>query len=149
MGSGYISADHNHPREVLKVFPVETGCFFLVARIINIQDKYMASAREFMGKVLQKYPEKVDFIILFGSTARGEAREESDIDILVVGDVTLEELVDISFPMLLEYRKYISPKDMKKPYFEELNKEGYSFIRNVMDEGLVLYERMAEASGEI
>ncbi|MBU4548341.1 MAG: hypothetical protein KKH76_06075 [Euryarchaeota archaeon] len=29
----------------------------------------------------------------------------------------------------------------KKPYFEELNKEGYSFIRNVMDEGLVLYER--------
>jgi hypothetical protein len=116
---------------------------------MNLQDNSMAIAREFTGKVLQKYPEKVDVIILFGSTARGEAREESDIDILVVGDVTLEELVDISFPMLLEYRKYISPKDMKKPYFEELNKEGYSFIRNVMDEGLVLYERMAEASGEI
>jgi uncharacterized protein len=115
---------------------------------MNIQDKYMAIARKFTGRVLQKYPDKVDVIILFGSTARGEAREESDIDILVVGDVTLDELVDISFPMLLEYKKYISPKDMKKPYFEELNKEGYSFIRNVMDEGLVLYERVAEASGE-
>ena len=108
----------------------------------------MAIARQFTGRVLQKYPDKVDVIILFGSTATGEAREESDIDILVVGDVTLEELVDISFSLLLEYRKYISPKDMKKPYFEELNKEGYSFIRNVMDEGSVLYERVAEASGE-
>lgn len=58
----------------------------------------MAIAREFTGKVLQKYPDKVDAII-FGSTARGEAREESDIGILVVGDVNLEELVDISFPI--------------------------------------------------
>lgn len=59
----------------------------------------MAIAREFTGKVLQKYRDKVDVIILFGSTARGEAREESDIDILVVGDVNLVELVDISFPI--------------------------------------------------
>ena len=109
----------------------------------------MIIAREFTGIVLQKYPDKVDVIILFGSTAIGEASEGSDIDVLVVGDVTLDELVDISFPMLLEYRKYISPKDMKKPYFEELNKEGYSFIKNVINEGLVLYEREAEASGEI
>lgn len=50
---------------------------------MNLQDKYIAIAREFTGKVLQKYPEKVDFIILFGSTARGETREESDIDIRV------------------------------------------------------------------
>lgn len=56
---------------------------------MNLRDKYIAIAREFMGKVLQKYPNKVDVIILFGSTARGEAREESDIDILVVGDVTV------------------------------------------------------------
>jgi len=28
-----------------------------------------------------------------------------------------------------------------KDQHKELNKEGYSFIRNVMNEGLVLYER--------
>lgn len=56
---------------------------------MNLRDKYIAIAREFTGKVLQKYPNKVDVIILFRSTARGEAREESDIDILVVGDVTV------------------------------------------------------------
>jgi len=56
---------------------------------MNLRDKYIDIAREFTGKVLQKYPNKVDVIILFGSTARGEAREESDIDILVVGDVTV------------------------------------------------------------
>ena len=114
---------------------------------MNIHDKYYAIAREFAKKVLEKYGERVDTIILFGSTARGEAREESDIDILVVGEVSLRELVDISYPMLLEYRKYISPKNMKKPYFSQLNREGYSFIQNVQNEGLILYERMAEASG--
>lgn len=115
---------------------------------MDIQDKYRFLAREFAQKILERYGERVDTIILFGSTARKEAKEESDIDILVVGEVTLRELVDVSFPMLLEYGKYISPKDMKKSYFKELNKEGYSFIRNIMDEGLVLYERMGEASGK-
>lgn len=115
---------------------------------MNIQDKYHVIAQEFANKVLEKYGEQVDAIILFGSTARGEARKESDIDILVIGEINLRELIDISYPMFLEYGEYISPKDMKKPYFNELKREGYSFIQNVMNEGLVLYERMAEASGE-
>lgn len=75
---------------------------------MNIQDKYRAIAQEFAEKVLEKYGDKVDTIILFGSTARGEARDESDIDILVVGDVTLDELVDVSIPLLLQHGKYIS-----------------------------------------
>jgi len=70
------------------------------------------------------------------------------MDILVIGDVSLEELVDISFPILLEYGELISAKDMKKERLEYLAKEGYSFVRNVMREGVVLYERMGEAFGE-
>lgn len=86
-------------------------------------------AGEFSEKILEKYAERVHAIILFGSVARGEAKRESDIDILIVGEVTLKELIDISYPMLLKYKIYISPKDMGKPYFDELNKKGYSFIR--------------------
>jgi predicted nucleotidyltransferase len=103
---------------------------------------------EFVRRAVGKYKDRIDEIILFGSVARGEAGEESDIDILVIGDASLEELVDISFPILLEEGEIISAKNMDKGHFDFLVREGYSFIRNVLEEGVVLYERMGEAFGE-
>ena len=115
---------------------------------MKIQEKYKRPVEEFVRRALEKYRDRIENIILFGSVARREAREDSDIDILVVGDVSLEELVDLTFPILLEYGELISAKDMKKDYFEFLIREEYSLIRNVLKEGVVLYERMGEAFGE-
>ena len=112
------------------------------------QKKYRGAVEEFVRRVLERYRDKIDSIILFGSVARGEAKEDSDIDILVVGDVSLEELVEVSFPILLEYGELISAKNMEKDRFDFSAKEGYSFVRNVLREGVVLYERMGEALGE-
>jgi hypothetical protein len=110
-----------------------------------IQKRYQKPLSEFVKETLEKYEEKIDSMILFGSVARGDAKEDSDIDILVVGDVGVEELVDISFSILLKYGKLISVKDMKKDHFNFLVHEEYSFIKNVLGEGVVLYERMGEA----
>ena len=115
---------------------------------MQIQKKYRGAVEEFVRRVLERYRDKIDSIILFGSVARGEAKADSDIDILVVGDVSLEELVEVSFPILLEYGELISAKNMKKDRFDFSAKEGYSFIRNVLREGVVLYERMGKAFGE-
>ena len=115
---------------------------------MKLPEKYHKVVTEFVKKAVDKYSDRIHSIILFGSVARGEAKEDSDVDILVVGDVSLEELVDISFPILLKYGELISAKNMKKEYLEYLTKEGYSFVRNVMREGVVLYERMGEAFGE-
>ena len=115
---------------------------------MQIKKKYRGAVEEFVRRVLERYRDKIDSIILFGSVARGEAKEDSDIDILVVGDVSLEELVEVSFPILLEYGELISAKNMKKDRFDFSAKEGYSFIRNVLREGVVLYERMGKAFGE-
>ncbi len=115
---------------------------------MKIQKRYQEPVREFVKVALEKYGDKIEGIILFGSVARGKAKEDSDIDVLVVGDVSLEELVDISFPILLEYGELISAKDMEKDHFEFLAREEYSFVRNVLRDGVVLYERMGEAFGE-
>ena len=112
------------------------------------QKKYREAVEEFVRRVLERYRDKIDSIILFGSVARGEAKEDSDIDILVVGDVSLEELVEVSFPILLEYGEFISAKNMEKDRFDFSAKEGHSFVRNVLREGVVLYERMGETFGE-
>jgi predicted nucleotidyltransferase len=42
------------------------------------------AVRTFREKVLEKYGENIVAVILFGSAARGELDEESDIDVLVV-----------------------------------------------------------------
>lgn len=63
---------------------------------IELQNKYLEPVLEFVNVALEKYGEKIKRIILFGSVARGEAKENSDVDILVVGDVSLEELYELT-----------------------------------------------------
>lgn len=82
-------------------------------------------------------------IILFGSLARGNYNEESDIDILVIQDSVQDRLAVIS-----EYYKQIDydiPTD-----FVITTPKGYSngnsdatnvFAKNIQQEGIVLYER--------
>lgn len=113
---------------------------------MNIQDEYKHIAQEFANRVLENYGPKVDTIILFGSTARGEAKEDSDIDILVVGEVSLDELLDVSIPLLLQHGKFIAAQDMQKSRFKRLVKQGYSFINNVLNDGVVLFERTRKTS---
>ena len=115
---------------------------------MEISERRRKAVEEFVRRALDRYGDRIESIILFGSVARGEAKEDSDIDILVVGDVSLEELVEVSFPILLEYGELISAKNMGKDRFDFSAKEGYSFVRNVLREGVVLYERMGKAFGE-
>ena len=51
---------------------------------MQIQKKYRGAVEEFVRRVLERYRDKIDSIILFGSVARGEAKEDSDIDVLIV-----------------------------------------------------------------
>jgi len=115
---------------------------------MNIQERYRRPIEEFMSRALERYRDAIETIILFGSVARGEGNEDSDVDILVVGDVSLDELVNISFPILLEDRKLISAKNMNRVHFDFLVREGYSFARNILREGIIIYERIGEAFGE-
>jgi len=91
---------------------------------------------------LKKFGNKIDFVVLFGSYARGEGKEESDIDVLIIGDVKLDDVIDVVYPIFLKYRVYISPIVMDKKHFEMLRAEGSKFIENVLGEGVVLYGRV-------
>ncbi|MEE8400777.1 MAG: formate--tetrahydrofolate ligase, partial [Candidatus Hydrothermarchaeaceae archaeon] len=80
--------------------------------------------------------EKIARIIVFGSYVRGDFTEESDIDVLIIGDITLEEVIDISYPVMLKYGVYISPK-VKAPKDFDAQKD-YSFLKNVISEGIAV-----------
>ena len=95
---------------------------------------------EFLRRVEARFGDSVEEVILFGSYARGDHDEESDIDVLIVGDVDFDELMEVVTDILLEYGELISPIVLKP---EEFRKRMDSFIRTVLSEGKVLYSSIS------
>jgi len=88
--------------------------------------------------------EKLHSLVLYGSVAKGEALEDSDIDLLIItADKRSKELVlsissDLDFEY--EYKTLIAPVHLSKDEFYHLVKLGSPFLSNVMEEGKVLYD---------
>ncbi len=97
--------------------------------------------REIKAKLKEEYQEQFDKLILFGSVARDEMTEESDIDVLVMmnkgKDLEWREekkISDLFFDFMLEYDLIIDLKCFDKsklntmwgrtPFMETVLKEG-------------------------
>jgi predicted nucleotidyltransferase len=98
---------------------------------------------EISSRIVERFhPDK---IILFGSYARGEATEMSDIDLLVISETSLPR-PKRSAPIYSLLRDYPVSKDILVYTPEEA--EQYrdlpaATIRRALLEGIVLYERQA------
>jgi predicted nucleotidyltransferase len=87
-----------------------------------------------LAKDLSRFP-SVEKIILYGSRARGDADERSDIDLAVVcPNATDREWVDIW--CVVDDAKTLLSIDLMR-----LDKASEAFRKNVLREGKVLYER--------
>ena len=100
-----------------------------------------------MDKIVRQIVETISpqKVILFGSQSRGDARPESDLDLLVIADSTQPRyrrsvplygaLSDILVPMdILVY----SPEEVK-----EWSEVRQAFVTTAIREGRVLYEKQS------
>ncbi len=108
------------------------------ARIKDIARKY--------AEELEKLGVPVELIILFGSYARGEAREYSDIDFVVISELFGQE-DGLEFSGILSRAKHplaaelieaigLSPKQIKQA-------PENSFIESIRKTGKVVYKKAA------
>jgi len=105
--------------------------------------KINKEARKIAKIVAKKYkPEK---IILFGSAARGEVRKYSDIDLCIIKNTRLPSHKRIwkVYKLLrdYDYEYGVEPIVFTPKEFSEKKKRGTYFIRNILKDGKILYER--------
>jgi predicted nucleotidyltransferase len=91
--------------------------------------------------LLDKYGPGIKRVILYGSHARGEATEDSDVDVLVLTDPSLKtsevrkSLSDLLFDMLMNENELVSVIVIPEDFFEDHN---LPFMLNVRKEGVAV-----------
>lgn len=121
--------------------------FIIVVAKLLIIDKVqvmnkIAVLKKFAKELVEKSNGRVVNVFLFGSLAKGELHEESDIDILTVvnrkDDRLTRDIEDFFFDVMKIVGVFVSPTIIEKDTFEEMLKEKYPFIINIEKEGILL-----------
>jgi len=83
--------------------------------------------------------DKIDKILLFGSVARGDDDEESDIDIFILTsdkEGIEDEINEKSFNLSLETNQYISTTIISNEFYEKY--KNFSFFNEIEKEGILI-----------
>ena len=89
----------------------------------------------------ERYGEHIKKVILYGSYARGEATEDSDVDVLVLVDQSLkpsevhESMSDLLYDIVLEEGELVSVIVIPEGFFDSHN---LPFMLNVRKEGVMV-----------
>jgi len=99
---------------------------------------------EFTEQAKAHYGNRLAKIILFGSYARGEAHDESDVDLMLLlnddevsSNSEKTQIFDISWSLFMKYSIIISALPVSLKKFISTNKALYRFVKK---EGIYLYE---------
>lgn len=103
--------------------------------------------QDLCDRIVTVVGDRVEAIKLFGSRARGDARPDSDFDILVVvdkDDFELgEQIGSIAYDVYWDddFRRYLSVKVMGRDHYAFLGSMPSSFFLNVEEEAVTLWTR--------
>lgn len=104
----------------------------------TLMERYIAQVQEIYGSHLRK-------VILYGSYARGDFRPDSDVDLMILLDMSdlelkaySQKLSYMTYDFNMDYDLDIKPITKSEEHFEKWV-VNYPFYANVNREGVVLY----------
>lgn len=100
------------------------------------------AARLFAGALRGRYGTALVDVRLFGSCARGEMREDSDVDVAVVLERvdwrTKRDVIDLASGIGLEHDVLLSPTVLDRETFERWRAQERLFVMDIQREGMPL-----------
>lgn len=85
-----------------------------------------------LRSVLAPVGQKIKIALLFGSAASGKINKNSDIDLLIVGDVTFAEVVEKLNPAQEALSREINPVVFRPAEFQKKIAEKHHFLRSIL-----------------
>jgi len=108
---------------------------------LPLRPSVRAALREAKAGLEHLYGERLICIVLFGSQARGEAHDESDVDVLVVlrGPLHVHDEIKrtnrLVSELLLKYQEFVTIQPFSEEQFAD---PGPPLLPNAREEGVVL-----------
>ena len=106
------------------------------------REKAMDMISEMSARMAQLFPEGLTSVVLFGSYARNDAEEGSDIDVMYLVNTPRDVIAERNWQvgsaaadLLLEHGVVISPIVENQDYFSSYSTV-YPFFRNIQREGV-------------
>lgn len=93
-----------------------------------------AGINDQLKEILHEKSDAIYVAFLFGSFARGSETATSDIDLMIVGDVTGRELSRLLAPLKEQVDREINPVTIRVQAFKEKVEKGDSFTQTILDE---------------
>jgi predicted nucleotidyltransferase len=97
---------------------------------------------EYIEHIREHFPDRILAVTLYGSKARGDADDESDIDLLVLVDVEDDEfrseLWAIASNVSLEYNVVVSPQVFGQERWDETRRIRMPLYRAIEADGVPL-----------
>ncbi|MBI5375208.1 MAG: nucleotidyltransferase domain-containing protein [Candidatus Schekmanbacteria bacterium] len=109
---------------------------------MNEKDKLIIS--EFKNRLSPDLQCRVKRLIVFGSRVRGDAEEDSDLDVIALVDERAtdieKKLEDTAYQVMwdFDFKPFISLKVFSEEQFYDALKKGFSFYQHVEREGISL-----------
>jgi len=89
---------------------------------------------QLLKTALEPLSDRIDFAFVYGSVARGEENAASDIDLMVVGAVSLDELLESVSPLEKSLRRPVNPTIYSLQDLKERIRSGNHFFALIGDE---------------
>ena len=109
----------------------------------HLTEQERAALEEFVARVRESHEGEITCITLFGSKARGDFDEESDLDLLMVVErpngQLWDDVVAIEMDLMLKYDVVISSLIMSYGNYEWHRQHRAPLYRNVEKEGVELW----------
>jgi uncharacterized protein len=112
----FYQANRNHPAygEVKSLVAKTNGIFYL------------------LSSALAPLAERISFAFVYGSIARGDDNTGSDVDLMIVGDVTLDEILQQLTTLERDLGRPVNPTVYSSQEFSAKLQEGNHFLNSVL-----------------